>query len=99
MAEKPCTILVHFEKKEPPAVQDLKKTLENGSREDKVDALKQVIRLMANGESLSQLLVPIIRGVIPMDDHELKKLFLLYLELVEKTTADGKLLHEMILVW
>ena len=40
----------------------------------------------------------IIRFVMPQDDHTLKKLLLLYWEIVPKTNAEGKLLHEMILV-
>lgn len=40
----------------------------------------------------------IIRFVMPQDDHTLKKLLLLYWEIVPKTSPDGKLLHEMILV-
>jgi hypothetical protein len=36
---------------------------------------------------------------MPLKDHVLKKLVLLYLEVCDKTTRDGKLLPEMILVW
>jgi coatomer subunit beta len=40
----------------------------------------------------------IIRFVMPVDDHTIKKLLLLYWEIVPKRSDDGKLLHEMILV-
>ena len=40
----------------------------------------------------------IIRFVMPIDDKALKKLLLIYWEVVPKTSPDGKLLHELILV-
>ena len=40
----------------------------------------------------------IIQYVMPEDDKMLKKLLLIYWEIVPKHGADGKLLHEMILV-
>jgi len=98
MNDKPCTLLIHYDKKDPPTLQDLKKTLEKGSREEKIEALKQVILMLLNGEQVPQLLMYIIRFVMPIDDHTVKKLLLLYFEIVDKTTPDGKLLHEMILV-
>jgi hypothetical protein len=36
---------------------------------------------------------------MPQKDKTMKKLLLLFWELCEKTGPDGKLLHEMILVW
>lgn len=99
MAEKPCTLLIHYDKGEPPQVNEIKKQLENGSVNDKIEAMKNVILLMLNGENLSNLLMTIIRFVMPVDNHSIKKLLLLYWEIVDKTTPDGKLLHEMILVW
>ena len=63
------------------------------------EALKKVVMFTLNGEQLPQLLMPIIRFVTPSRDHTVKKLLLLYWEVVEKTNADGKLKSEMILVW
>ncbi len=40
----------------------------------------------------------IIRFVLPSSDHQIKKLLLIFWEIWPKTTPDGKLLHEMILV-
>lgn len=99
MAEKPCTVLIHYDKNEPPQINELKKQLETGSTNDKIEALKNVILLMLNGESLNQLLMTIIRFVMPIDDHQIKKLLLLYWEIVDKQTSEGKPMPEMILVW
>lgn len=80
-------------------VNDLKNALEKGTNEEKADALKKLIMFTLNGEPMPQLLMVIIRFVMPSQDHTIKKLLLLYWEVVDKTTADGKLKSEMILVW
>ena len=43
-------------------------------------------------------LMTIIRFVLPSQDHMIKKLLLIFWEIVPKTSGDGKLLQEMILV-
>lgn len=55
--------------------------------------------MMLNGEKVNQsMLMYVIRFCLPTPDHFLKKLLLVFWEIVPKTNADGKLLHEMILV-
>lgn len=54
--------------------------------------------MILNGEKLPGLLMTIIRFVLPLQDHTIKKLLLVFWEIVPKTTPDGRLLHEMILV-
>lgn len=97
-AEKPCSLLVQFEKAEPPQPSALREALETGTEEIKLNALKKVILLHLNGEPMPQLLMTVIRFVMPMRAHAVKKLVLIYLEVIDKTGADGKLLGEMILV-
>ena len=53
---------------------------------------------MLNGEKMPSILMTIIRFVLPMQNHTIKKLLLIFWEIVPKTGQDGKLLHEMILV-
>ena len=53
---------------------------------------------MLSGERFPGLLMVIIRFVLPCNDHQIKKLLLLVWEIWPKTSPDGKLLHEMILV-
>lgn len=72
--------------------------IEKGDNRTKIEALKKVIHMIANGERLPGLLMIIIRFVLPLQDHTIKKLLLIFWEIVPKTTADGKLLQEMILV-
>ena len=64
----------------------------------KIDTLKKVIQLLLNGERLPGLLMTIIRFVLPLQNHTIKKLLLIYWEIVPKVSTDGKLLQEMILV-
>lgn len=64
----------------------------------KIETLKKVIQLMLNGERLPGLLMTIIRFVLPLQNHTIKKLLLIYWEIVPKVSGDGKLLQEMILV-
>lgn len=54
--------------------------------------------MIANGERFPNLLMIIIRFVLPLQNHTIKKLLLIFWEIVPKTTQDGKLLQEMILV-
>jgi len=53
---------------------------------------------MLNGEKMQSLLMTVIRFVMPLQDHTIKKMLLVFWEVVPKYTADGKMLHEMILV-
>jgi coatomer subunit beta len=98
MADKPCTLLVHSIGLEPPQIQQLKNQFENGTDNEKIETLKKVILLVLNGEALPQLIMHVIRFVMPTKNHTIKKLLLIYWEIVNKKSADGKLLHEMILV-
>ena len=71
---------------------------ENGDNPVKIAALKKVIQLILNGERLPGILMTVIRFVMPLEDHTIKKLLLVFWEIVPKTTSEGKLLQEMILV-
>jgi len=71
---------------------------EKGDVKTKTEALKRVIQLLAAGERLPGVLMTVIRFVLPLQDHMIKKLLLIFWEIVPKTSPDGKLLHEMILV-
>jgi len=83
---------------EPPTELKLKEDLENGDMKTKIEALKKTITLILNGEKMPSLLMTIIRFVLPLQDHTIKKLLLIFWEIIPKTSADGKLMQEMILV-
>ena len=54
--------------------------------------------MLLNGEEFPSLFITLVRYVLPCDDHQVQKLLLLYLEMIEKTDESGKLLPEMILI-
>ncbi|CAL5220396.1 g2403 [Coccomyxa viridis] len=94
--ERSCTMLVHFDK--PASASEIKEALEGNDPLAKVQALQKAIMMLLNGEQIPALFITIIRYVLPSEDHTIQKLLLLYLETIEKTDANGKLLPEMILI-
>jgi len=98
--EQTCYTLIHVPNElELPKDDLLKEKLEKGDPKAKADALKKLIYMMLNGEKLNQsMLMYVIRFLLPTTDHFVKKLLLVFWEIVPKTNAEGKLLHEMILV-
>lgn len=88
---------------EPPrgshlSTTELRSRLEKGADIDKIVAMRQILIMMMNGDALPNLLMDIIRFVLPSKDKHLKKLLHRYWEMVPKLGPDGKLRHEMILV-
>ncbi|CAC5391449.1 COPB1 [Mytilus coruscus] len=76
----------------------LKQDLEKGDNKTKIEALKKTIQMILNGEKMPSLLMTIIRFVMPVRDHTIKKMLLIFWEIVPKYNPDGKMLHEFILV-
>lgn len=98
-AELPSYTLLHLPSdQETPNETQLKADLEKGDNKAKAEALKKVIFMITNGEKIPGILMTIIRFVLPSQDHTIKKLLLIFWEIVPKTHPDGKLLQEMILV-
>jgi coatomer subunit beta len=98
--EQPCYTLIHVPNDlELPSESQLKDKFEKGDTKAKVDALKKLIYMILSGDKVNQgLMMYVIRFCLPTTDHALKKLLLIFWEIVPKTSPDGKLLHEMILV-
>ncbi|MCJ1348165.1 coatomer subunit beta [Peltigera leucophlebia] len=82
-----------------PTLQELKTQLEKGTDESKVETMKRILTIMLNGDAMPQLLMHIIRFVMPSKSKPLKKLLYFYYEICPKLDAQGKLKQEMILVW
>ncbi|KAG6416141.1 hypothetical protein SASPL_123565 [Salvia splendens] len=96
--EKTCSLLVHFDKTTPAIANEIKEALEGNDVSAKIDAMKKAVMLLLNGESLPQLFIAIVRYVLPSEDHTVQKLLLLYLEIIDKIDAKGRVLPEMILI-
>lgn len=80
------------------SVNEYKTLLEKGKDESKIDAMKQILVAMLDGNPMPDLLMHVIRYVMPSKSKELKKLLYFYWEIVPKVNPDGKLKQEMILV-
>lgn len=82
-----------------PSLQELKLQLEKGTDETKMETMRTIITIMLNGDPMPQLLMHIIRFVMPSRSKPLKKLLYFYYEICPKLDSNGKLKQEMILVW
>ena len=82
-----------------PSMSELRTQLEKGSDEAKIDTMKRILTIMLNGDPMPQLLMHIIRFVMPSKSKPLKKLLYFYYEICPKLDAQGKLKQEFILVW
>lgn len=71
---------------------------EKGRDEVKIDAMKRLLIIMVNGNPMPELLMHIIRFVMPSKNKELKKLLHFYWEICPKLQPNGTLKQEMILV-
>ncbi|KAL4766243.1 coatomer subunit beta [Aspergillus foveolatus] len=91
--------LVHMDNAaDQPSQQELKLQLEKGTDETKLDTMRRIITIMLNGDPMPQLLMHIIRFVMPSKSKPLKKLLYFYYEICPKHDSNGKLKQEMILV-
>ncbi|GAD99886.1 coatomer subunit beta [Paecilomyces variotii No. 5] len=91
--------LVHMDNTaDQPSLQELKTQLEKGTDESKLETMRKIITVMLNGDPMPQLLMHIIRFVMPSKSKPLKKLLYFYYEICPKLDANGKLKQEMILV-
>ncbi|KAL2120928.1 hypothetical protein VTJ04DRAFT_4955 [Mycothermus thermophilus] len=81
-----------------PTVAELRTQLEKGTDETKVETMKRILTIMLNGDPMPQLLMHIIRFVMPSKYKPLKKLLYFYYEICPKLDSQGKLKQEFILV-
>lgn len=96
--EHHCTLLALNDRDGTTKYEDLVSKLEGTDVLNKTDALKEIILSTISGQALPKLMMPVIKFCINTRDHVLKKLLLMYWEVVDKTGPKGNLLPEMILV-
>lgn len=95
--EKSSTFLVSTDKAQV-SQNEIREALESSDEDAKVAAMEKAITAILAGEQFPTLFITIVRYVLPSENHMVQKLLLLYLETIEKTDAQGKLLPEMILI-
>eukprot|EP00752_Nemacystus_decipiens_P004504 g4112.t1 len=98
VTEQHCTILFNSDRVQSLQQDDIIKDLEQPTIAAKINGIKQAILLLLSGETLPRLLMSVIKGCLKEESKELKKLVMMYWEVVKKYDAEGKLLPEMILV-
>lgn len=98
MADVAYTLVYNPSPSAKPSVSDFRTLLEKGSDRSKIDAMKDILVAMLDGNPMPELLMHIIRYVMPSKSKELKKLLYFYWEIVSKVDSEGKLRQEMILV-
>jgi len=95
---KACTVIINGERATETRSSTLKTMIENGTLDEKRDAMKQIIVLTLNGDKHPQLLFPIIKYIQPIRDDSFKKILYLYWEVCDKRGPEGNLLPELILI-
>ncbi|KAJ5753163.1 hypothetical protein N7520_010080 [Penicillium odoratum] len=91
--------LIHMDNTaDQPTLQELRLQLEKGNDETKLETMRTIITILLNGNPMPDLLMHIIRFVMPSKSKPLKKLLYFYYEICPKHDSTGKLKQEMILV-
>ncbi|KAH3684067.1 hypothetical protein WICPIJ_004969 [Wickerhamomyces pijperi] len=98
MSEIAYTLVYDSNPASKVSVAEFRTLLEKGRDESKIDAMKQILVAMLDGNPMPDLLMHVIRYVMPSKNKELKKLLYFYWEIVSKHDEQGKLRQEMILV-
>lgn len=80
------------------SVNEFRNLLEKGKDDVKIDAMKKILITILNGDPMPDLLMHIIRFIMPSRNKELKKLLYFYWEVCPKLDDKGKMRQEMILV-
>eukprot|EP00033_Pygsuia_biforma_P002544 GCRY01002815.1.p1 GENE.GCRY01002815.1~~GCRY01002815.1.p1 ORF type:complete len:953 (+),score=322.44 GCRY01002815.1:219-3077(+) len=98
--DKPCYLFLDSDSSDLVSSHHLMQLLEKGNIEEQIFAMKKLISSLINGgvENLDKLTMNVIRFVLPKSNHTLKKLLLVFWEVIEKHGPDGKLKPEFILV-
>ena len=92
------TLVAQTASNELPSVDQLKTALESKNEQVKVETMRVILTMMYNGDSMPQILMHVIRFVMPSRNKALKKLLYFFWEVCPKYNPDGKLKQEMILV-
>lgn len=98
MSDSGYTLIYEPNSATKSSVNELKTLLEKSKDDVKISTMKRIIITVLNGDPMPDLLMHIIRFVMPSKNKELKKLLYFYWEVCPKLDEHGKMRHEMILV-
>ena len=95
--DEPCCFIVANDVESPPTSQELVQIFMKGTIDEKISGLKTLIKLIISDDGFPRLIMQVLQFLVPSDDHGIKKLLLLYWEVVDKLKADGSVKDELIL--
>lgn len=98
MHDRPCHLIIDYEVSTPPAPKDVEAHLSKGSLEEKIDAMKTLILMILQDEHFPRMIMVVVQNCMRVDDHEMKKLLMLYWEVIEKVNNDGTVKEEMVML-
>lgn len=98
MSDSGYTLIYEPNSAAKTSVSEFKTLLEKSKDDTKIQTMKRIIIAVLNGDPMPDLLMHIIRFVMPSRNKELKKLLYFYWEVCPKLDEHGKMRHEMILV-
>ncbi|KJP86147.1 hypothetical protein AK88_04198 [Plasmodium fragile] len=96
--ENNCTLYICTDNYETPTISEIQKKLESQNVEKKIEGMEHLIFNIIQGEPYGNMLMCVIRFIVPHKDHRLKKLTHIFFEVVDKCKSDGSLKEEMLLV-
>ncbi|ANQ10499.1 Uncharacterized protein PCOAH_00048440 [Plasmodium coatneyi] len=96
--ENNCTLYICTDNCETPSISEIQKKLESQNVEKKIEGMEHLIFNIIQGEPYGNMLMCVIRFIVPHKDHRLKKLSHIFFEVVDKCKSDGSLKEEMLLV-
>lgn len=92
------SLIIEYDVSQAPSSGDITKLLMMPRVVDKIDALKTLILLIQSDETYPRLIMQVVNYCSREEDHELKKLLLIYWEIIEKTHPDGRLKDEIVML-
>ncbi|EUD66430.1 hypothetical protein C922_03064 [Plasmodium inui San Antonio 1] len=96
--ENNCTLYICTDNCETASISEIQKKLESQNVEKKIEGMEHLIFNIIQGEPYGNMLMCVIRFIVPHKDHRLKKLSHIFFEVVDKCNSDGSLKEEMLLV-
>jgi len=95
--DQSCPFIIANDIEVSPTAPELQQIFMKGKLDEKVNALQQLIKLIINDDTYPRLMMPVLQFLVPSEDHEIKKLMLLYWEVVDKLKPDGSVKDELML--
>jgi len=95
---KPCFLIIDYDVSTPPSSKEIATLIEKGTEEEKIDAMKTLILMILQDENFPRMIMTVVQHAMRSESKYIKKLLLIYWEVIEKTNPDGTLKDEMVML-